>query len=143
MEPDGPAGQSQGDRHVQAQIAPARRLRVRDGPRSAMAAPAPERRCRFCRLAPHCPGPHSFADREILLGERGRLGRLLARGARTARHASRYNAVNILTAYPLAVFGPIDWMIVAAYFAVMIYIGVVAARKDQDLSLIHISEPTR
>jgi len=53
--------------------------------------------------------------------------------------------VNILTAYPLAVFGPIDWMIVAAYFAVMIYIGVVAARKDQDTReyfLAHRSIPT-
>ena len=32
----------------------------------------------------------------------------------------------------LAVFGPLDWGVVAAYFAAMIYMGVVAARKDQD-----------
>lgn len=46
---------------------------------------------------------------------------------------------------PLAVFGPIDWGIVAAYFAAMIYIGVVAARKDQDTReyfLAHRSIPT-
>ena len=31
----------------------------------------------------------------------------------------------------LAAFGPCDWGVVAAYFAAMIYIGVVAARKNQ------------
>src|SRR5436309_2649900 len=35
-------------------------------------------------------------------------------------------------AFPLAVFGPIDWGILAGYFALMIYMGVIAARKDQD-----------
>jgi len=34
--------------------------------------------------------------------------------------------------FPLAVFGPIGWAIVAAYFALMMYMGVIAARKDQD-----------
>ena len=32
----------------------------------------------------------------------------------------------------LAVFGPLDWGVVAAYFLAMIYMGVIAARKDQD-----------
>jgi SSS family transporter len=46
---------------------------------------------------------------------------------------------------PLAVFGPLDWGIVALYFLAMIYIGVVAARKDQDTReyfLAHRSIPT-
>lgn len=34
-------------------------------------------------------------------------------------------------AMPLAVFGRLDWVVVAAYFAVMIYVGVFAARKNQ------------
>jgi SSS family transporter len=48
-------------------------------------------------------------------------------------------------ALPLAVFGPLDWVIVAIYFAAMIYIGVIAARKDQDTReyfLAHRSMPT-
>src|SRR6185437_4006437 len=47
--------------------------------------------------------------------------------------------------FPLAVFGPLDWGIVAIYFAAMIYIGVIAARKDQDTReyfLAHRSMPT-
>ena len=47
--------------------------------------------------------------------------------------------------FPLAVFGPLDWVIVALYFAAMIYIGVIAARKDQDTReyfLAHRSIPT-
>src|SRR5207302_4991176 len=32
----------------------------------------------------------------------------------------------------LAVFGPLDWGVVAAYLGLMVYLGVVAARKDQD-----------
>ena len=50
-----------------------------------------------------------------------------------------------IIALPLAVFGPIDWGIVGAYFALMIYMGVVAARKDQDTKeyfLAHRSMPT-
>jgi SSS family solute:Na+ symporter len=31
----------------------------------------------------------------------------------------------------LAVFGPLDWGVVIAYFALMIYMGVFAARRDQ------------
>src|SRR5436309_14693409 len=45
----------------------------------------------------------------------------------------------------LAVFGPIDWGILAGYFALMIYMGVIAARKDQDAReyfLAHRSMPT-
>src|SRR5947208_12984705 len=48
-------------------------------------------------------------------------------------------------AFPLAVFGPIDWGILAGYFALMIYMGVIAARKDQDTGeyfLAHRSMPT-
>ncbi|HET6247062.1 MAG TPA: hypothetical protein VFE47_05125 [Tepidisphaeraceae bacterium] len=48
-------------------------------------------------------------------------------------------------AFPLAVFGPVDWVIVAIYFAVMIYIGVIASRKNQDTReyfLAHRSIPT-
>ena len=47
--------------------------------------------------------------------------------------------------FPLAVFGPLDWGIVGLYFAAMIYIGVIAARKDQDTReyfLAHRSMPT-
>lgn len=47
--------------------------------------------------------------------------------------------------FPLAVFGPLDWGVVALYFAALIYIGVVAARKDQDTReyfLAHRSIPT-
>src|SRR5580692_2413737 len=50
-----------------------------------------------------------------------------------------------MTAFPLAVFGPLDWGIVALYFLIMIYIGVIAARKDQDAReyfLAHRSMPT-
>src|SRR5665213_3603181 len=50
-----------------------------------------------------------------------------------------------MMSFPLAVFGPIDWGIIAVYFAVMIYIGVIAARKDQDTReyfLAHRSMPT-
>jgi SSS family transporter len=50
-----------------------------------------------------------------------------------------------MMAFPLAVFGPLDWGIVALYFAAMIYIGVIAARKDQDAReyfLAHRSMPT-
>src|SRR5690348_13042818 len=36
------------------------------------------------------------------------------------------------TFLPLAVFGPLDWGVVGLYFALMIYMGVIAARKDQD-----------
>jgi solute:Na+ symporter, SSS family len=46
---------------------------------------------------------------------------------------------------PLAVFGPIDWGILVGYFALMIYMGVVASRKDQDAGeyfLAHRSMPT-
>jgi len=46
---------------------------------------------------------------------------------------------------PLAVFGSIDWGILVGYFALMIYMGVVAARKDQDTGeyfLAHRSMPT-
>ena len=32
----------------------------------------------------------------------------------------------------LAVFGPLDWGVVAAYFALMIFVGVVTSRKRQD-----------
>lgn len=45
----------------------------------------------------------------------------------------------------LGVFGPWDWGVVALYFAVMIYIGVIAARKDQDAReyfLAHRAMPT-
>ena len=51
----------------------------------------------------------------------------------------------LMTLAPLAVFGPLDWVIVAIYFAVMIYVGVIAARKDQDAKeyfLAHHSMPT-
>ncbi len=54
-------------------------------------------------------------------------------------------ALASLAFFPLGVFGPIDWGIVALYFAAMIYIGVVAARKDQDTReyfLAHRSMPT-
>jgi SSS family solute:Na+ symporter len=50
-----------------------------------------------------------------------------------------------MTAVPLAVFGPLDWGIIGLYFAAMIYIGVIAARKDQDTReyfLAHRSMPT-
>src|SRR5260221_2001607 len=50
-----------------------------------------------------------------------------------------------MIALPLSVFGPLDWGVLGAYFAVMIYIGVVAARKDQDTReyfLAHRSIPT-
>jgi SSS family transporter len=50
-----------------------------------------------------------------------------------------------LPALPLAVFGALDWGIVGLYFAAMIYIGVIAARKDQDTReyfLAHRSMPT-
>lgn len=35
-------------------------------------------------------------------------------------------------AYPLAVFGPLDWAIVAAYFALVIVVGLLVARRRQD-----------
>ncbi|HWE00911.1 MAG TPA: hypothetical protein VG326_00775 [Tepidisphaeraceae bacterium] len=50
-----------------------------------------------------------------------------------------------ISALPLAVFGPLDWGVVGLYFAAMIYIGVIAARKDQDTReyfLAHRSMPT-
>jgi SSS family solute:Na+ symporter len=50
-----------------------------------------------------------------------------------------------IAAFPLAVFGPLDWGVLGIYFAAMIYIGVVAARKDQDAReyfLAHRSIPT-
>src|ERR1700735_2877154 len=50
-----------------------------------------------------------------------------------------------LPSFPLAEFGPLDWGIVGLYFAAMIYIGVIAARKDQDTReyfLAHRSMPT-
>jgi len=40
--------------------------------------------------------------------------------------------ITLALSLPLAVFGAIDWCIVAGYFALMIYMGVIAARKDQD-----------
>src|ERR1035437_9042287 len=33
--------------------------------------------------------------------------------------------------HTLAVFGPLDWSIVAAYFALVILVGFLVARKDQ------------
>lgn len=53
--------------------------------------------------------------------------------------------LSTLPAFPLAVFGPLDWGIVGLYFAAMIYIGVIAARRDQDTReyfLAHRSMPT-
>ena len=34
--------------------------------------------------------------------------------------------------FPIAVFGPFDWSVVGVYFALVIFIGFMVARKDQN-----------